>query len=472
MSGNGSTKGRWMAGGAAVLVVVALLAGFVGVASAAPVTPSASATTAWAYGGTNSSSGTLKIGDTVITWNVTVAVDVIFNATPTVANTTAIQVQRTIAVDVLLTVTSPNLTGSFSVKGLEVDNGYANVTNASQVDASGTMVPALGLINSSVSAKASLNEALVGARDNASAFAYFNVSGAAHGAVDFTPALGLIPLNLTGISSWNSTAIAHPSANWNFSYNYAYRGWNGTNGKGAATRIGAWNATGPVNLTGQVLSLPAAHFGDHAARTAILLMVTGPADLYDGFLIIPHGFDLFGGQRQVFDYASLSTSTITGDVVFVTAGHLHVMSFSAARVSFTSSDPPVTTATSSSGPVPATAPLSAGQGGSVLAQPESVSAAESQAHCLQFGCGSTGGWLSGLAGAALVGALIAVVVGTVGVVEWRSYSRRKTAKNQLVGGYSEGMGLGVPPGANQPIGPSTPPSVGGPESPNGPGPQH
>lgn len=461
-----------MVGGAAVLMVAALLTGVVGGASAASIAPAASATTAWAYGGTNSSSGTLTIGSTVVTWNVTVGVDVIFNATPTVANTTELQIQRTVAVDVYLTLTSPNLTGSFSLKGLEVDHGYANVTNASSVDASGTMVPALGLDNSSVSAKASLNEALVGTKGGTTAFAYFNVSGAAHGTVQFTPALGLIPLNLTGITSWNSTATATPAAAWSFAYNYAYHGWNGTTGQGGATRTGSWNATGPVNLTGQVISLPAARFVDHAARTAVVLLVSGPADLYDGFLLVPHGFDLFGGQRQSFDYASLSTSTITGDVVFVSAGHLHLWSFSAARLTFGASYPAATAVPMTGGAAPAAAPLTNGAAASVLAQPESVSAAQSQAHCLQFGCGATGPWYTGLAGAALIGALVVAVVGTVGVIEWQSYSRRKSTKNQLVGGYSESMAQGVPPGATLPSVPSSLPSMGGPESPNGPGPQH
>jgi hypothetical protein len=462
-----------MVGGASLLMVAALLTTFVGGASAAPVSPSASSTVAWAYGGTNSSSGSITVGTTSLSWSVTAGVAVIFNATPTVANTTELQVQRTVGLSVQLSLSTANGSASFTLKGVEVDNAYANVTNASQVDANGTMVPALGLINSSISAKASLNEALVGSNGSTSAFAYLNVSGAAQGAVQFAPALGLVPLNLTGITEWNSTAIATPSAAWNYSWDFAYRGWNGSSGHGGANGSGAWNSTGPVDLSGMVVSMPWAHFHDHALRTAIVLMVAGPADLYDGFLLVPHGFDLFGGQHHDFDAESVSTSAISGHEVFVTGGHLQVTSFSASHVAFGASTPPIALSPMG-GAVPAvSSPASAGTTGSVLAQPESVSTAQSQSHCLQFGCSAAGPWYGGLAGAALVGALIAAVVGTVGVIEWRSYSRRKTAKNQLVGGYSEGMVHGVPPGAVQPSTPATHlPSTGGPEAPTGPGPQH
>ena len=55
---------------------------------------------------------------------------------------------------------------------------------------------------------------------------------------------------------------------------------------------------------------------------------------------------------------------------------------------------------------------------------------------------------------ALVGVAVALVVGTVGVIEWRSYARRRSQKG-LVGGYGESWPNGVPPASAV-----TPPTMG------------
>ena len=77
----------------------------------------------------------------------------------------------------------------------------------------------------------------------------------------------------------------------------------------------------------------------------------------------------------------------------------------------------------------------------------SVAQANAEANCLTNGCG--GAAATGPSGAllvALVGVAVAVVVGTIGVIEWRSYARRQSQKG-LVGGYGESWPNGVPPAA-------------------------
>ncbi|MFY9717949.1 MAG: hypothetical protein WAK40_08500 [Thermoplasmata archaeon] len=467
MSGKAGTKRGLAATGAAFMVVIGLLVAFGATASAAPVHADGSAKVAWAYGGTGSSNGSITIGALTASWSAAINAVVILTATPTVANTTELEEQRTIGVTLQVSWSAPNGTLTYNYHATEADTAFANITNDSTVYAGGFAVPALGLDNSSFHGSASLAESLVAKTPGKTASAYLNASGTANAAVDFTPALGLIPLHLAGVTDWNSTADVTSAANWNFSYSYAFHGWNNTTGAGGKARNGSLNASGPVSLNGQIVILGLPHFRDHVVRIGILLTVSGPANLYEGFLLVPRGFDPFGGARHIYSSDSMSNVTISGDLLFVNPGRVAVTSLSASEVTIggaKGAQPML----ASAGPV-VSIPASTGVGTSVVEQPESVSAAQSQAHCIQAGCPGAGPWFSGLVAAAVIGALIATVVGTVGVVEWRSYARRKNQARQLVGGYSEGLSSGFPPASALP---PTPPARTGPSGPStveGPG---
>ena len=67
------------------------------------------------------------------------------------------------------------------------------------------------------------------------ASASLNVLGIGQASTSFSPSLGLIPLNLTGIEMWNSSATASPAASWVVSYSWADQGFNGTTGFGSGT---------------------------------------------------------------------------------------------------------------------------------------------------------------------------------------------------------------------------------------------
>ncbi|HTW40371.1 MAG TPA: hypothetical protein VMF04_05925 [Thermoplasmata archaeon] len=466
MSGNDGTKRGLVAASTALLVVVGLLAAFGASASAAPVHTDSAATTAWAYGGGNSASGSLTLGKLSASWNVSVDVVVIFHATPTVANTTELEEQRTLGVSVQVSLSEPNASLNYHYHAVEVDTAYANVSNDSTVYVGGAPVAALGIDNASYHGTATLAESLVATAPGKMLSAYLNVSADAKANVAFSPSLGVVPLDLTGVSSWNSSANATPSASWNFSYNYAFHGWNNTTASGHHVRGGNWTASGPVALHGEVVTFGVPTFRDHTPRTAIVISVTGPATIYEGFLVVPHGFDIFGGGPQPYSHESMSTVAVSKDMLFVTTGrHLGVNSLSASEVTVGgtqgAAQPMIAT------PNAAAIPSAGMMGTSVVAQPESVSAAQSQANCIQNGCGSTP-WFSGLLEAAVIGGVVAAVAGTVGVVEWRSYARRKNQARQLVGGYSEGLASGFPPAASVPPTPSPQAPTSGPTEIEGP----
>ena len=465
MNGKQRTKTPWLASGATLVLLGSLLVTMVGGASAASVGPAASSSTLWAYGGSNSTSGTISVPGETVAWNTSFSVVVVLNATSTGPNTTELSLQRTVAISISGSIHLTNGSyGAVSYQGLEVDNAYANLTNASTVYVDGAPVPALGLDNSSVSAHASVAESAVGKIGNLSAFAYFNASGALASSVQFAPSFGLVPLNLTGVSAWNSTTTATPSAAWNFSYNYNFLGWEGNTGGGNGSAGGNWSGTYALSLSGEVITVSIPRFSDHVTRSAILLEVTGGADLYDGVIVVPHAFDLFGGATPAFaaHTGGLGAATISADELFLDHGRVRVTSLSASEVTFGTSGT-VDLLSGHGGAMPA----ASGASGTVVAQPESVSAAQQQAHCLQFGCSSAGPWFGGMVAIAVIGALIAAVVGTVGVIEWKSYARRKNSSTQLVGGYTAGFANGVPPAA---LGPqSAQPPASGSETPSGPG---
>jgi hypothetical protein len=467
MSGKAGTKRGLVATGAALMVVMGLLVGLGATASAAPVHAESGAKVAWAYGGTGSSNGSITIGSVSASWSASISADVILTATPTVANTTELEEQRTIGVTLKVSLSGPNGTLTYNYHATEADTAYANITNDSTVYVAGFAVPALGLDNSSFHGSATLAESLVATALGKTASAYLNASGTANAAVQFSPALGLIPLHLAGVDDWNSTAVVTSAADWNYSYNYAFHGWNNTTGAGGKARGGSLNASGPVSLNGQVVVLGLPHFRDHIVRIGILLTVSGPANLYEGFLLVPRGFDPFGGAHHVYSSDSMSNVTISGDLLFVNPGRVAVTSLTASEVTIGGAKgaQPMVSSTDRALALPSSSPV----GTSVVEQPESVSAAQSQSHCIQTGCPGAGPWFSGLAAAAVIGGLIAAVVGTVGVVEWRSYARRKNQARQLVGGYSEGLTSGFPPAAALP--PNSPAQTGpsGPSTIEGPG---
>ncbi len=362
---------------------------------------------------------------------------VIFNATNTSAHTVELSAERTVSIAISVTGTVTNnstvYNAAYSLKLLEVDSAHANISNNSSVLVRGNATPALGIDNASASAQDNLSESLVvsDALVNPLVADYLNVSGSARASVQFSPYLGLVPLNLTGVSSWTSSAMATPSASWNVNYTWVQH-LLGVTTNGSGKGGGGWNASGIITLAGSAFTVGMPHFSDSKTRTAIVLQITGPVDLYDGFILIPSGFDFLGGGTHVWDGHSFGSATMHPEDLYVLDGYVGVRSFTAARAQFGASGSVALAVPETKGPQTTTSPS-----GGVTMQPESPSQAQAQAACLQHGCPAAGSWFSGLVAVGLI-ALVVGVIAAAGVIEWRSHSRRKTSSN--LAGTSAGAG--------------------------------
>ena len=452
-------KGAWVAAGVALLVGLAVVPALSGAANAAPVAPAAttSTTSPWAYGGEGWSNGSVTIGNATLDWNSTFGWTVIFSVTPGAsAGVWTLEEQRTLGITISASLTTPRVSDSYQYHGQEVDLAFANVTNQSTVYANGQPVPALGIVNASVAANGLIDESLRVSGGGVTHTESLHVTAVAQGSTSFTPSLGLIPLNLTGVSTWNSSAEASPSASWNVSY--AFTGLNGSSLSGSQS--GSLSAMAPVSVTGAKIVV--VHpFSDHQVRVGVVLIVQGPFDCYDGFILVPHAFDLFGSAAHGYSSMQFGSAGVTAENLYLTPGP-DGFAVTAADQTFASADTSVNALAGPSDSIPAaSAPNSPGS--TVEGQPMSVSQAHAIDRALTATPGASSPALSGLLVAGLVGLVVVAVVGTIGVIEWRSYARRRS-KGGLVGGYGESWPNGVPPASAVPPG-TYPPS--GPQS--GPG---
>ncbi len=451
----GGTK-LWVAAtGVVLLLAFVAIPALSGSASAAPVmtTASTNPATQWAYGGQGWSNNTLQFGNVTITWDAAFGWTVVFTVTTTTPGTWMLEEQRTVGITISESYTGPILHATYSYNGQEVDTAFANLTNQSVVYVNGQPAPALGIDNASASVAASFSEAVSKTIHGVTAGASLDVTGVAQASTSFSHSLGLIPLNLTGAKEWISSATGSPSASWNVTYSWTDTGFNGTTGSGSGSKVGGLSATGPVNLTGYKLTLTPPAFRDGKTRTAVLLVVQGPFDNYDGFIFVPRAFDLFGTAPHVYDATALGSAGISGETLYVSSGP-DGLSVTAASTNFgTNTESVNALATPVNQVSPAASPSS--PSGTVVGQPMSVAQANAEANCLTGGCGGSAatGPSAGLL-VALVGVAVAVVVAAVGVIEWRAYSRRLPQKH-LVGGYGESWPNGVPPAAAM-----SPPTMG------------
>jgi hypothetical protein len=450
-------KGVWAAAtGVALLLAFAIVPALSGAASAAPVT-SASADPAnpWAYGGEGWSNNTVILGNATITWDGMFGWVVIFKVTPTAPGVWMVEEQRTVAITISESFSGPLRQATYSYHAQAVDTAFANITNQSTVYVNGLPVPALGILNASAAENASIAESIsetVGAHTRS---ASLDVTGMARASVAFDPSLGLIPLNLTGVHLWNSSAMATGAGNWDVAWSWNDQGFNGTTGSGSGSRVGNLGGSALVTLTGYQYTL--LHpFVDHMVRAGVVLVIQGPFDCYDGFILVPHDFDLFGGAAQGFDSLEFGSAGISAETLAVSEGPGGI-AVTAADQTFGSASTAVNAMAS---PVTDISPAATSSpGATVQGQPMSVAQAQSEAQHLTSGTASVpASGLSGALVALLVAFAVAAVVGTVGVIEWRSYARRKS-KGSLVGGYGESWSNGVPPASTKP------PTVQGPETP-------
>lgn len=453
--------------GVAMVVAFAVVPTLSGVASAAPaVAPASTASEQWAYGGEGWSNYTYHFGNTSSTWNASFGWTVIFSVTnETPAGTYLVEEQRTVGATVTATYSGPRGSANYYYHADEQDLAFATLTNASVVYVNGQAVPALGLENESESTTSALAQSISVTFGNATRSASLYVNGTEAGGVSFSPSLGLLPLNLSGVSQWNSSATATGSAFWNVSYTATEQGYNGTTGTHSGDFAGNWTRSGLETVNGfKFQAVPV--FTDHKTRVGVQLQVQGPFDIYDGFVLVPHAFDPFGAAAQPYASLSFGSASInSAETLYLSSGP-HGLAVTAAQTSFGAVDSGIgALATPTSSATPA---ASSGPGATVTGQPMSVSAAQAEANCLTTGCGTSVAGVSGLLLVAVFALVVVAIVGTVGVIGWRAYAQRRSQKGPA-GGYGETWTNGVPPaGAVQGSAPSPSAPMSGPQTPEDP----
>lgn len=447
----GGTKGWLVLSSVAVLMTLAVVPALAGAASAspAPVGTANSPSNQWAYGGMGWSNNTLVIGNERLTWNASFGWTVIFTSTNTSATTVQIEEQRTLGIDLTATFSSPAVHAQYSLSGHEVDVSFANLTDAATVYVGGSPVAALGINNDSTSIAGAIAESISVTKNGTTQSANLDITGSAHTSAQFTPALGLIPLNLSGVTMWNSTSTINPEGSWNITWTWANNGFDGRTGSGTQYANGTVSAPGPVQLTGfdvtKTYGVPV--FEDHLPRHAIVLIVQGPLGNYDAFVLVPRDFDLFGTENHPYAASSLGSASISAETLFVSDG-ARGPAVTAGATTFGADTTTIgAVGSGSTGTAPAAA---SSPGTTVTGGPMSVAQAQAENNQLTGGPAAATSSILG-AGALVVVAAIAVValVGTGVVVEWRSYARRRS-ETKLVGGYGESWPGGVPPAASAP----------------------
>jgi hypothetical protein len=440
-------KSGWVAAGVVLMLALAIVPAVSSAASPSIVSGAAAATvsgpcsstgapsgsgghpsdTQWAYGGQGWSNWSFTFGNVTMSYNSsfgwTVVFTVISNATTGI---TMLEEQRTLGINVWANVTKPNVTVAYFYHAVEVDGAFANITNHSIVYVNDQPVPALGILNASTAACSAIEQTLRLTNQTATRIASLNVTGVAKASVAFSPSLGLIPLNLTGVYMWNSTSTASTAASWNISY--AFTRLNGASGSGS--KAGSLSGTTEISLTGY--RCWAHHlFSDHKSRLGVTLILQGPFIGYDGFILLPRGFDFFGTAVHGYEPFGFGSAGISSEALYLSPG-AGGLAVTAADQSFSAFD---TGANAFAGPQFGFAPAtSSSPATTVYGQPMTVSQAHAVAQGLTSTPGSSAGApVRGVAAVASGESLLVVVavvvvvslVGTIAAVEWVAHSRRR-----------------------------------------------
>ncbi|MGC2288706.1 MAG: hypothetical protein WA688_02465, partial [Thermoplasmata archaeon] len=372
----------------------------------------------WAYGGTKTISGDISVTGSngngfELQYHAFYGWTVVFTQTNNTTNSGfQIESQRTAAAELWVNLctpdcASPTWTGNYTANANEIATAFGNFTRDGTVYVDGASSPALGFLNGSGATQDALHSKLTvtGAMDKVSNW-WFNVTGVAQAQVSFNPELGLIPYSLTAGESWNSSAAFVLTGNYALQWDFV-----GPHTQSSGTPSGTISANGTVDLVGaysQDLLL------NNKENTHILLLaLSGPFDVFDGVIILPHMGNVFSGDPKALGGQGLGFAPVaaTSAVDYDTASsHLGI---AAAATTF---------APGVSGSVPTTAvtPMAtATSGGDIQAQPMTVPVAQSCASSLAKGgtCATTPTYPPIIAFFhTSVGEVVALAVGVVALV--------------------------------------------------------
>ena len=292
----------------AVAVVGTLLVSVVA-ADATPVVASAAPPQHWSYSYQKWDNRTSGNNSTAVSY--TVAAYYSFQDQITATNTSATTVEMMGVQSVLETLDvlgcAPSCTGphvpmytyNLSVVGTSSKTQYLNfTTNASVSETTGTAnttrAPALGITNASSSGQQQLTERSTTTLGNRTIVRTLNETAASHAAVAFTPALGLIPWNLTKNLTWSSRSAFVASGGWTSSFvaTLSSKGYTSTH---SGNDSGTVNRTGNESVRGKYFAAGPTPRGGNRTVSWIGLRYRGPFDFDNSLFMTAIGSDLFAG---------------------------------------------------------------------------------------------------------------------------------------------------------------------------------
>lgn len=425
-----------------VATVVAVLMVFVvasSPANAAPVPASSTPVASWSYGAVK----TVSVGPVTASDGWTYEGNVTFGYTVTIydnntsANTFELTIHRTMGVAFsvrfcLPSCSSPSEWANESYRAWETTTAFSNFTTQGVVqEGNDATVPAVALENSTVFLRANVTETSdVFLKGEAGPHThYLSAALAGDSLVDFSPALGLFPTDLTQGSSWSNTSAFVESGAGTYSYYYAAHTPFKNTVIGPVSGAISFATSGNVTVLGSYPAGSTISLGG-VSYPAITLTVIGPFSVREGVVFVPSSVDLFGSASQPWAAdanGTVSAQPSTLDLKISPGGHVQLAASSwkfgsdSANAADASS-----VASSSAGPTPAASTTNPVSSGTIQGEPESAAQSVSSQQCLTggVGCpGTSGGSTSRsvwgdvvLVGAiATIGALVAMAV----VTRWR-----------------------------------------------------
>jgi hypothetical protein len=465
-----STWTRALLAAPAALVVALLL--LPGVSAATPASGATAAIganqTQWAYGVQKNLSFTTTSNGT--TYNVTGSFDyaVVFTQTNYTASSFQLEVQRTIGFTLTATYAGLYATAKLTAKGYENDTGFANFTTNGTVYVNGTAVPAVADENQSHTTVAGYVQSWTVTLGKHTASGHLDATLASQGHTTFSPAMGILPDNVTAGMSWNSSTYFDHVGTVQGAYNSTRTRLNGV----TTTSNGSLNANDGLAGSEPVYGtdVGSVTLANGLSGQQIVLTTVGPLQPRDGVLWTTSGTDLFQNNKLVggaFGLISLQTDRL--DWVPHSHGHLGIAAsetgFGPAPDANSVAGQSVTTqaSTLSSGASPAQSGSPASEG--IQAEPMAVPQAQAIQNCVGSTQGACGTVLNGNSpgsttlGHFPIGIVVIAGVGAIAVIAGLLVvGRRRTPKypTRTTVGYASASSMSAP--APPPRAPSSPPA--------------
>jgi hypothetical protein len=281
---------------------------------------------------------------------------------------------------------APMFSASLSARAWEIATVSANFTNAGSVLVNGSAVAALALENTRSVVQSNLTEnwSVVGhgpAGGVRNSMASLSIGASTSVSTAFSPALGLVPANVTPGDSWQSRSQASSSGSWSVSYLLANTSITGTGNRVSGHPTGSAAGAQSIVLAGRDTAkvLLAGSIG----AEVIELNLTGSFHTREGFIFLPGESDLFGvshGPWEPLEAGQAGASTQSMDYLPHSISHLGVFASSTTFGGATTATVPST----AMGPLasPAT-----GSGGVIQAEPETFAQGQTGSQCLLSACG-------------------------------------------------------------------------------------